>query len=115
MKIHLKKLFVVLTLFILLLFFVNNVSGGAMDKYIIENPLGINTSKLVDVDHPDGRGTGAILPRIYWFSMRQGFLFMFILTLVISLITIAIVIIFAQIITDLIVATFNVGHFKKIK
>ena len=75
--------------------FVNNT--------IEHNFIGISNFELVNVDNPDDSTT--ILQRIYFFSMRQGFIFFAVGTLMITLMGIIMAALIFAIFYDFIIGT----------
>lgn len=81
------------------------------DELIENNILGVNDYDLVNVNETNS--TGTIMPRIYFFTMRQGFFFYIIMPILLIILMLLVVVIVFKILLDIIYGVFNNKYFKK--
>lgn len=92
-------------IFLIIALCLSNISyavNSTTDNIIENSFLNTNTLNLVNVDIPDD--TTALLPKIYFLSMREGFIFIAGAALIVSIAGIITVFIIVLIVRDVIVS-----------
>jgi hypothetical protein len=96
-----KNLFTYIMIVLFVCTFMHSVSATAELHFFLDNGNYTNSSlNLVNPENPDDKST--IMSRVYFFSMREGFIFMGALSLIIIFIMIIIVILLFALVRDIV-------------